>query len=1202
LHAGRDPHDALSMSSATIEELAAVVADGPVAAYGLSDAVAAYAVARLGAPLVVVTPDEGSAARLARDIEFFLAADAAGDEPAAAPPVLSIPAIDTSAYAELSPDRGALTARMTALFRLAHGGSLASGLLVVSAHSLVRKTVARDQLEALTFVIAVGDGLDRDATAARLVSAGYTRVPVVEDPGTFAVRGMVLDLFPPLYRYPVRVELFGDEVDAMRLFDPRTQRTLRAIDAVYLHPVRETIKTAGAEPRARILDAADRAAHPSAQTRRVLESIEAGEEFVGIETLTPAFHARMASLFEYLPTGSTARWLILDPEAVRAAARDELELAEQRYQERLADHRIAFPVASFYLGADQLEAALDALPHRIEARRIEYADEPLRVLRFEVDDNLALRGALERARHHKADELMAPLVEALAGWRAEGWRVLVACDSGKRADQLAGLLEAHGITLARSRPGSFSLEAAAPGGAPVVVRGRLGHGFAFPAERLALLTDDDIFGERVRSSARQQAAARRARDALLGGVADFSELAAGDYLVHDLHGVGTYRGLVKLPLKGIDLDFLQLDYDGGTLYLPVYRLNEVQRYVGVEGREPRIDKLGGQTWDKTRRKVSRDVRAMAEGLLQLYAQRQALPGHAFPPADPMFREFEATFEFEETPDQQKAIDDVLADMERARPMDRLVCGDVGYGKTEVAIRAALRAVLGGKQVVVLAPTTVLVEQHWINFRRRFAGWPVRVERLSRFQSRKDQLAAIKAIAAGQLDVVVGTHRLLSKDVRFSDLGLVIVDEEQRFGVAHKERLKKLRSQVDSLTLTATPIPRTLHMAMVGLRDLSIIATPPADRRSIRTFVARPDDGVLREAIERELARGGQVFFVCRRIGGRGGDDRGPLYRERAVDDWARHLRELVPAARVAVAHGQMQADELERVMIGFVDHLYDVLVSTTIIENGLDIPRANTMFIDRADAFGLSQLYQLRGRIGRSSRRAFCYLLAPAAEKLTDEAKRRLEVLQRFSDLGAGFQIASHDLELRGAGDLLGGRQSGMISAVGFDQYTRILEDAVAELRGEAIHRVRDPELTTDVPGFLPDDYVPDTGQRLDLYKRLSGAEDDDELAALADEIADRYGPLPAEVRLLAELMAVKLYARRAGATAVDLAGDRLSLTLGAAPPLAPAAIAELVAARGSRFRLTPDMRLQRVFTAEERQDPVAAARAGLLEILDYAT
>ena len=810
-----------------------------------------------------------------------------------------------------------------------------------------------------------------------------------------------------------------------------------------------------------------------------------------------------------------------------------------------------------------------------------------------------LRYELERARRQKAPELMRPLAAALGDWRDAGWRTAITCDSAGRAERLAGLLAEYGITASSIEADPFRFDAIAAGGPPALVRGRLSAGFTLPADRVAILSDDDIFGARRAQSTHQRQAARRARDALMGGVADFSQLQPGDFVVHRLHGIGQYQGLAKLPLGGTPIDFLHLAYDGGQLYLPVFRLDEVQRYVGADGLKPRLDKLGGITWEKSRRKAAREVRALAEELLQLYAQRAALPGRAFPPADAMFREFEATFAFDETPDQQTAIDDVLSDMEKEQPMDRLVCGDVGYGKTEVALRAILKAVLGGAQAAMLAPTTVLVEQHYQTMTERFDGWPVKLGKLSRFQSPAERSAILRGLADGSIDVVVGTHRLLSNDVRFKELGLIVIDEEQRFGVAHKERLKRMRTQIDVLTLTATPIPRTLHMSMTGMRDLSIIATPPADRRSIRTLVARPEDGVLREGIRRELQRGGQVFFVVPRIAGVPGDK-----DDRSLEKWAEHLRELVPEAHVAIAHGQMPAEQLEKAMVDFVAGRQDVLVCTTIVESGLDIPRANTMFVTRADRFGLAQLYQLRGRIGRSKERAYCYLLVPANDKhtLTDDARRRLEALQRFSDLGAGFLIASHDLEIRGAGELFGRKQSGSIAAVGFETYAALLEEAVAELRGEEIQRPRDPELNVDVPGFIPDDYVPDTGQRLDLYKRLAGAADQDEISFILEEMVDRYGPLPAEVSVLADLMVLKSLARRLRAVSLELVKTRLTLALAEDTPLEPAQVMALVRAPGSQYRLTPDMRLTRAFNTAEQKAPAETARRCLLELVACAT
>jgi transcription-repair coupling factor (superfamily II helicase) len=1200
-------------SAATVGDLMAAAAAGPVVAYGLSAAAAAYAGARLldrdpGVRLVVVVADESRAQDVAHDLRLFvpLPAGAVAGDPTTPPRADCIAAPGTSPYAEVSPDRGALFSRMTSLYRLARGGSIAPRAVVVSATSLVRRVIAPAELITLSFELERGQSIDRDATVGALLAAGFLRAPVVEDPGTFAVRGGVIDLFPPVYGLPVRLELFGDELESIRAFDPSSQRTLRPLDRIVIHPVRETIATRGADVRGRVLAAADAAAHPSAATRRLLEQIESGEEMVGIETLAPAFHAGMVPLADYLAHGAETHWLVIDPDAIVRAAAEEVEEAERRHHERLADHRISFAPDEFFVLPDELAAQLTAPARLVEVRSLEIhrgesdaGTDGAATLHFAQEAGGALRHELERARRQKAPELMRPLVAVLAQWREAGWRTAITCDSAGRSERLAGLLAEYGLPAAPVDLDPFRFEALAPGAPVALVRGRLSAGFTLPVDRLAILSDDDIFGARRTTSNRQRQAARRARDALLGGVADFSQLQPGDYVVHRLHGIGQYQGLAKLPLGGTPIDFLHLAYDGGQLYLPVYRLDEVQRYVGADGLKPRIDKLGGITWEKSRSKAGREVRALAEELLQLYAQRAALPGRAFPPADAMFREFEATFAFEETPDQQTAIDDVLADLEKPSPMDRLVCGDVGYGKTEVAMRAILRAALAGAQAAMLAPTTVLVEQHFQTMTQRFAGWPVVVGKLSRFQSPAERNQTLRGLADGSIDTVVGTHRLLSNDVRFKDLGLVVIDEEQRFGVAHKERLKRMRTHLDVLTLTATPIPRTLHMSLTGMRDLSIIATPPADRRSIRTLVAHPEDGVLREGIRRELARGGQVFFVVPRIVGVPGDK-----EDRSLDRWAEHLRSLVPEAKVSTAHGQMPAETLEKAMVDFVAGRQDILVCTTIVESGLDIPRANTMFVSRADRLGLAQLYQLRGRIGRSKERAFCYLLLPASDRdgLTDDARRRLEVLQRYSDLGSGFLIASHDLEIRGAGELFGRKQSGSIAAVGFETYAALLEEAVAELRGEEIQRPRDPELNVEVPGFIPDDYVPDTGQRLDLYKRLAGAGDQDDIAVILEEMVDRYGPLPGEVTVLADLMVLKSLARRLRAQSLELARTRLTLALAEDTPLEPAQVLALVRAPGSLYKLTPDMRLTRAFNAAEQKAPAEAARRCLLELVACAT
>jgi len=1134
---------------------------GAVIAYGATPGWAAWLTAQLAVRdelVVVVAPDDAAARELDDDIRFFMGGERDATE---LDPIASLPGIDISPYAELSPDRRCIVERMATLYRLTQP-ALRPRIVITSAEALARRTVPETELATRGLTIKQGDTVDRDQVAALLVAGGWARTPVVDEPGTFAVRGGVIDVFAPLSPHPVRIELFGDEVESLRWFDAESQRTLRQVEHVHIHPVRETINTGASDVRTRLRDYADEIAFPTKATRRAIEQLEGGEVFVGIEGLTPAFHDALVTPDSYVP--ADARWVIVDPDAGRRTVADVWKDADLRYKEHAGNKKtLVFPPERHF----EFELAPFKAPRRVELPTLEVAGETdATKLRVEVDPLRVLRQQLDHARTFGDTEHVQPLLDALKEWR--GMAVAIASDSQGRTDRLVGVLTGRNVDVRVAAPGERP--ASTPG--VTIVAGTPAHSFASKRDGVILVTASDIFGERTH---RQSAKKKRAKDALLGGVSDWSQLAVGDFLVHQKHGVARYNGLKKIAVgtvsilqttavgaatpKLTEIDALHLEYDGGNLYLPVYRLGEVQRYVGAEGHPPKIDKLGGVTWEATRSKVSRHVRALAEELLQIYAQRASLPGHRFPPADDQYRELENTFPFDETPDQLDAINAVLGDMEAPRAMDRLVCGDVGYGKTEVAMRAIFRCVQGGKQACLLAPTTVLVEQHYRSLSERFKGFGVEVGKLSRFQSKGEQLEAVKKLTEGKLDVVVGTHRLLSADVRFKDLGLLVIDEEQRFGVAHKERIKKTKTQVDVLTLTATPIPRTLHLAMAGMRDLSIIATPPADRRAVRTFVSRVDDETIKEAIERELDRGGQIFWITPTIGQMGvqevdhrlPNDARPQSRktkprddDRTIDEWADYIRLLVPRARVGIGHGSLSAEQLEKVMLQFVAGELDVLVATTIVESGLDIPRANTMFVSRADAFGLAQLYQLRGRIGRSKERAYCYLLVPEPEHITDEARRRLEALQRFTELGAGFQIASQDLEIRGGGELLGSKQSGSIAAVGFDQYVKMLEAAVSELRGEPIHSDVDPELTIEEPGFIPDDYVPDPGQRLELYKRLSAIVDDDELRSVMTEISDRYGPLPGEVILLGELMGIKAMARRLGALALEISSTRVAIAL----------------------------------------------------------
>ncbi len=1173
-------------------------------------------------PLLAVVETQLQAQALVRDLQFFLGTktNSLGDV-SGSTQVFHFPEMEVSPWVEATSEQKSLFQRMSLLFRLSQGEE--HPLIVASAKALARRVLPKKEFSLLTDVIQAKQEIDREGLFALLAKGGYTRMPICEDVGTFSVHGGVVDIFVPLYPFPVRIEFFGDLVESLRFYEPDTQRTLRSIDEIYVHPIKETFVSHPAGLQKRLLEAGDVASHPSVRTNEMIEQLERGESFLGIEALVPAFHERMDSIFDYFQKKPLV-W-IQEPHHIDHAFEEQWRDAERMYQNRLSENKLSFPPGEFYLmkeGFDRIRketGCISVNPLFIEQTSVPdgaafhssistgtsapiFAEATVSVsseasahLQVASSGHETLTAALRKARLEKQEHLLLPWVHQIKADLEEHQKIVIVSPSLPKAERLDSLLRSYGLSARLYRPGIAGLVATKEAGEElhgfylleqtkqpgVEIRvGTLSYGFDLPLDRVSIYCESEIFGEKI---VRQSTKTKKKTS-----LSDFQDLSIGSLIVHQTHGIGRYQGLVKLPLKGIEVDFVLLKYEGGNLYLPVWRLSEIKRYVGAEGTTPRLDRLGGETWQKAKGKVSKEIQKLAEELLQVYAKRQALPGVAYHLSESsaqMFAEFEALFPYEETPDQQRAIDEVLHDLEQPRPMDRLICGDVGYGKTEVALRAAMKVVLAGKQVAVLAPTTVLVEQHAARFAERFSNFPVRVRSLSRFRSRKEQIEVLNGLSQGTIDVVVGTHRLLSADVRFKDLGLLIIDEEQRFGVAHKERLRTLRSQLDTLTLSATPIPRTLHMAFSGLREVSIISTPPEDRLAIRTLVVREGDGVIQEAVEKELRRGGQVFFVHNRV--------------ETIGKWAKRLHELLPQIKIGMGHGQLPPEELEKVMLDFIEGHTQLLLCTTIIESGLDIPRANTMIIDRADTLGLSQLYQLRGRIGRSKERAYCYLMAPAAEKMTREAKERLSVLQRFTELGSGFAIASQDLEIRGAGDLLGDKQSGTISAVGFDMYTQMLKEAVAELQGQPISKEREPEFTCDLPGFIPDDYIPDPGHRLEFYQRFSAAANEEEIASLLAEMNDRFGPVPDEVGLLSEMMVVKNLSRRLKATAVELSESRFALALPEDTPLSTEQILKLVNAPKSLWRLSPDMRLSRSFMNEaERKDRLALAKKLLRELL----
>ncbi len=1125
--------------------------------------------------VVAITADVETARSLAADVSFLLGARDADDAEAGAASLGSVLLFlpnEASPYADVNPDRRGAQARLGTLFHLAMG--LPWSVLVCPIAALSRKVVPKDEIVDHAELLVVDQDIDREKLTARLAAAGYVRSPLVEDPGTFAVRGALLDVWPPLAPNPVRVELLGDGILAMKTFEPEDQRTLRAVREVWLPPVREAILTPenvdGARDRIRaICDAVD---YPSSKARTLVDDVVSGRAFFGAEGYLPAY-SELAPLASYLPDDAAV--VLEDPPALTSALRDELgRAASDEAQKGKEPH---FGLAAFYEGeasvAGWIRGRGTIALHRsavsggevdgatLEALEIAPEDTPSLVTQDQSD----LARAIKAARSSKGKSgALDPLIRRITSWHEHGFSVVLAARAHTQVERLVTLLRHHDVKV-KAVLGTFDPSVLDGGGkvdraTALVVSGSLARGVIAPAEGLVLVTEEEVFGSRAHRRAARAASSKTTSARPF--VEDLKSLAVGDFVVHVEHGIGKYLGLVHRQVGSLTVDLLAVEYAGGDkLYLPVYRLNQIQKFSGGEG-APKLDRLGGQTFAKTKARVAKELRQMADELLRLYAERRAAVGEPFPAADDEYRAFEATFPFDETPDQGRAIADVGVDLEAPRPMDRLVCGDVGFGKTEVAIRAAFRVAHAGKQVAVLCPTTVLAQQHFRNFESRMASYPIIVRAMSRFQTKEEQSETLRRLRDGSVDVVIGTHRLLSKDIHFKRLGLLVVDEEQRFGVTHKERIKQLKTNIDVLTLSATPIPRTLQMAVSGLRDMSIITTPPIDRRAIRTIVTRHDEKVIKDAVEREMARGGQVFYVYNRVEG--------LY-ERAA-----RLTDLLPSARLCVAHGQMGESALEQTMLDFVEGRYDVLCATAIIESGLDIPRANTILIDRADMFGLAQLYQLRGRVGRARERAYCYLIVPPPNAMTDEARTRIEALERHTELGSGFQIASLDLELRGAGDLLGPDQSGTVASVGFELFCQMLEEAVHELRGEVTVHDVDPELVFDAEALLPEDYISDVGVRLSLYKRLASAPGPDDVGDLAAEIEDRFGPPPAEARRLVHLMRLKTELRKLRVLACEASAKLVTLHLRDDTPLDPARIMKLVQQKHSPYKLSPDMRLSR--------------------------
>nr|WP_224742712.1 transcription-repair coupling factor [Stutzerimonas kunmingensis] len=1070
---------------------------------------------------LLLTADSQSAERLQEELAFFAPQLA----------VLHFPDWETLPYDIFSPHQDIVSQRIAALYQLPE---LSHGVLVVPITTALHRLAPKRFLLGSSLVLDVGQKLDVEQMRLRLEAAGYRCVDTVYEHGEFAVRGALIDLFPMGSPLPYRIDLFDDEIETLRTFDPENQRSIDKVESIRLLPAREfpLKKEAVTGFRARFRERFD------VDFRRcpIYQDLSTGITPAGIEYYLPLFYEETATLFDYLPEDSQ----VFSLPGIEQAAEQFWSDVRNRYEERRVDpERPLLPPAELFMPVEDCFARLKLWPRVVASQQ----DVEPGIGR----ERFTAQALPELAIEAKASEPLGKLRRFLDEYAG---RVLFTAESAGRREVLLELL-----ARLKLRPQEVEgwEEFLASQERLAITIAPLDEGLQL--DDVALVAESPLFGQRVMQRRRRE----KSRDGGENVIKNLTELREGSPVVHIDHGVGRYQGLVTLEIEGQAQEFLLLQYaEDAKLYVPVASLHLIARYTGSDDALAPLHRLGSETWQKAKRKAAEQVRDVAAELLDIYARRAAREGYAFKDPQVDYETFAAGFPFEETPDQQAAIDAVREDLLSAKPMDRLVCGDVGFGKTEVAMRAAFIAVHGGRQVGVLVPTTLLAQQHYNSFRDRFADWPVRVEVMSRFKSAKEVQNAIAELAEGKIDILIGTHKLLQDDVKFSNLGLVIIDEEHRFGVRQKEQLKALRSEVDILTLTATPIPRTLNMSIAGMRDLSIIATPPARRLSVRTFVMEQQNTVIKEALLRELLRGGQVYYLHNDV--------------KTIEKCAADLQALVPEARVAIGHGQMRERDLEQVMSDFYHKRFNVLVASTIIETGIDVPSANTIIIERADKFGLAQLHQLRGRVGRSHHQAYAYLLTPTRKAMTDDAQKRLEAIANAQDLGAGFVLATHDLEIRGAGELLGEGQSGQIQAVGFTLYMEMLERAVKAIRkGEQPNLEQPlgggPEINLRLAALIPEDYLPDVHARLILYKRIANAADEDGLKELQVEMIDRFGLLPEPTKNLVRLTLLKLQAEKLGITKIDAGPQGGRIEFSADTSVDPMVLIKLIQSQPNRYK-----------------------------------
>jgi transcription-repair coupling factor (superfamily II helicase) len=1138
---------------------------------GLGGSAAVYAAAqvfrRQHCPMMMVMPSVREAERAIDALELFVR-DLDADVGYFAP-------YNVSAFKRMAFHNETAARRIRTLFQLVEQPG--ARITVTTVDAVVQKVMPKDELIRYSELLIVNEECDRDALIGKLITGGYSRSAVVEEPGDFSLRGGIVDLFSPLYDEPLRIEFFGDLVESIRRFSTETQRTIDTLNEAVILPARETIIAASKmnEIIGRIRKRASEMELAPTRVRQLVQKIKTEGMFPGIESLSPLVYERLGTVFDFVPRRTA--WVMVEPARLAAAAEAFAESVQRSYSSTFEKGDLCVAPADLYLSWQQVQEALTPygqlavrpLPPVSAEGGTESAGK---VCAVRVFDNSGIIHDIRQSLSQEAP--FRVLVQWLMRQNDAGMATVIVCRRPSHRERLVELLAPYKVKPVVIEAFSDILSGH---GRVYIANGMISEGFHWPDASLTVITDEEIFGTHYGKS-------RRPKRTEVQEFLNYEDLKQGDWVVHNDHGIGRYDGLVKLTVEGSVNDFIVISYQADDkLYLPVDRMDQVQKYIGVDGVLPLMDKMGGKTWDRVKRNVKRTTEKIAGELLKLYAARKARKGHAFGTTDTYFRDFEDGFPYEETADQRKAIEEVLNDMRQEIPMDRLVCGDVGYGKTEVALRAAFLTASEARQVAVLVPTTVLAEQHLATFTQRFERYPVEIACLSRFRSSREQRRIVEGLKAGTIDIVIGTHRLLQKDVTFKSLGLLVLDEEQRFGVRHKEKIKQLRQSVEVLTLTATPIPRTLHFSLLGIRDISVISTPPEQRRPIMTYITEFDDTIIAEAIHKELARNGQVFFVHNII--------------KSIDRMAAHLQKLVPGVRLGVAHGQMDEEHLERVMLDVMNHDIDLLVCTTIIESGLDIASANTIIINRADRFGLAQIYQLRGRVGRAEEQAYAYLIIPGESTLTKDAQKRLKVLMQYSDLGSGFQIAMSDLKIRGGGTLLGASQSGHIAAVGYDTFLKLMESSIAEIKGEPLEQALEPEIYLPLSTFLPEGYIPDIDQRLSIYRRLAKMTDIKEISALKAEIADRFGALPDEAGNLLLKIMLKILAERAGCKRLDLTPSHLVLQMSAEHQRNPLGILSMIHEKSDRYQITPDHQFKARLTPGAPNARLSQTKNILIEI-----